>query len=271
MKIEILSDSFESTFLDLIRNSNDQLLASPFIKNNIAQLILDNKPKRSQISFLTNYKLTNFYRHSSDLDALRSFIKSRIEVRNYPRLHAKTFIFDHDNAIITSANLTLGGFKHNYECGVLIHDSNLTNQLRQDFLRIFRNKDESSQVNEKILALTESILSKVPKEKKFKFAKNEADIFQEAGYDPQLDLYDGGEDTIRNSLSGWRRDVFNAIADIPKSVFKLDEMYAFKDRFQESHPRNRNIEAKIRQQLQELRDLGLIEFMGNGYYRKLWR
>jgi type II restriction enzyme len=33
------------------------------------------------------------------------------------------------------------------------------------------------------------------------------------------------------------------------------------------HPQNRNIEAKIRQQLQMLRDHGLIEFLGNGRYR----
>jgi len=31
------------------------------------------------------------------------------------------------------------------------------------------------------------------------------------------------------------------------------------------------VEAKIRQQLQELRDLGLIEFIDRGVYRKLWK
>ncbi len=123
MRIEILSDSFEETFFDLIQKSKEQLLASPFIKNNIAQLILENRPKKSHIYFLTNYKLANFYRKSSDLEALRSFINNRIEVRNYPRLHAKTFIFDSNNAIITSANLTMGGLKHNYECGVFINNS----------------------------------------------------------------------------------------------------------------------------------------------------
>ncbi|MFA6309249.1 MAG: hypothetical protein WC677_05850 [Clostridia bacterium] len=32
-----------------------------------------------------------------------------------------------------------------------------------------------------------------------------------------------------------------------------------------------NIEAKIRQQLQLLRDLGLVKFEGNGVYKKLWK
>lgn len=38
----------------------------------------------------------------------------------------------------------------------------------------------------------------------------------------------------------------------------------------EQYRNNRNIEAKIRQQLQYLRDLGLVKFEGNGVYKKLW-
>ena len=39
----------------------------------------------------------------------------------------------------------------------------------------------------------------------------------------------------------------------------------------EKHPSNQHIPDKIRQQLQQLRDLGLIEFLGNGRYKKLWK
>ena len=35
------------------------------------------------------------------------------------------------------------------------------------------------------------------------------------------------------------------------------------------NPQNHNVEAKIRQQLQILRDLGFIEFLGKGQYRKI--
>jgi len=35
------------------------------------------------------------------------------------------------------------------------------------------------------------------------------------------------------------------------------------------HIENKNIEAKIRQQLQFLRDKGFIEFLGRGKYRKV--
>lgn len=34
------------------------------------------------------------------------------------------------------------------------------------------------------------------------------------------------------------------------------------------HPNNNNIRAKIRQQLQQLRDRSIISFLGKGYYKK---
>ena len=45
-------------------------------------------------------------------------------------------------------------------------------------------------------------------------------------------------------------------------------MYSFVDQLKARHPRNNNVEAKIRQQLQFLRDKGLIEFISPGVYRK---
>jgi len=271
MKIEIITNPSTNIFLDLVRTSQEQLLASPFIKANVAKMILDNKPTEAKICLLTSYKLNSFYRNSSDLMALKSFIENRIDVRNYPALHAKTYIFDSQRAIITSANLTLGGLQNNYECGVLIHDANTAATLKSTFLQIFSDEEKASSVTEEILSTTEDILAKVPKEKRIKFEKSERDLFPAAEYEPQDDLYDGGIQTIANTLSGWRLDTFNVVSNIPANIFKLEQVYAYKEHLQELHPENRNVEAKIRQQLQELRDLGLMEFVDRGVYRKLWK
>jgi predicted transcriptional regulator len=40
--------------------------------------------------------------------------------------------------------------------------------------------------------------------------------------------------------------------------------------FLEKYPNNNTIRGSIRRNLQELRDLGLIKFLGNGKYKKLW-
>jgi hypothetical protein len=271
MKFEIIKNPSADIFLDLVRTSKEQLLASPFIKANVATMILDNKPTEARISLMTSYKLTSFYRNSSDLIALKSFIENKIEVRNYPLLHAKTYIFDSDRAIITSANLTLGGLQNNYECGVLIHDSNIVGRLKSDFLKIFADEQKVSVVTEKILSTTEDILAKVAQEKKITFEKSEKDLFPVVSYEPEDDLYDGGITTITKTLSGWRLDTFNVVSKIPTNIFKLEQVYAYEQHLRGLHPENRYIKAKIRQQLQELRDLGLIEFLGGAVYRKLWK
>jgi len=271
MNLQIITNPSTDIFLDLVKTSKEQLLASPFIKANVAKMILDNKPNKARISLLTNFKLTNFYRQSSDLTALRYFIENRIKVMNYPTLHAKTYIFDSEHAIITSANLTLGGLQNNYECGVLIDDINTASHLKSEFLQIFQDEEKSSAITEEIISTTEDILAKVPKEKKVKFEKSEKDLFPKEYYEPEDDLYDGGVQTIANTLSGWRLDIFNVVSKIPFNIFKLGQVYAYKQHLQELHPRNRFIEDKIRQQLQELRKLGLVEFLGGGVYRKLWK
>jgi hypothetical protein len=271
MKLEIVTNPATDIFLNLVRSSREQLLASPFIKANVATMILDNKPTEARMSLMTSFKLTNFYRNSSDLTALKYFIENKIEVRSYPMLHAKTYIFDSDHAIITSANLTLGGLRNNYECGVLIHDSNTVGRLKSDFLKIFTDKEKVSTITEEILSTTKDILAKVPKEKRVKFEKSEKDLFPAVSYEPEDDLYDGGITTITKTLSGWRLDTFKVVSEIPTNIFQLEQIYAYKQRLQKLHPKNRYIEDKIRQQLQELRDLGLIEFLGGGVYRKLWK
>jgi len=271
MRVEIITNPSTGIFLDLVRTSEEQLLASPFIKANVAQMILANKPPEAKIFLLTSYKLTNFYRNSSDLIALKYFIEGRIEVRNFPALHAKTYIFDSERAVITSANLTLGGLQSNYECGVLIQDRDTVTRLKCDFLQIFADEEKVSKVTAEIISISEDIIAKVPKEKRIKFEKSEKDLFPVVSYEPEDDLYDGGVRTIANTLSGWRLDTFNILSKIPTNIFKLEQVYAYQQHLRGLHPENRYIKAKIRQQLQELRDLGLIEFLGGAVYRKLWK
>ncbi|MEE0434644.1 MAG: DpnI domain-containing protein [Peptococcaceae bacterium] len=67
----------------------------------------------------------------------------------------------------------------------------------------------------------------------------------------------------------WLMDVLWCIDKISSSVFELKEVYAFENELKIRHPQNNNIQAKLRQQLQYLRDKGYIEFLGGGKYRKL--
>ena len=68
---------------------------------------------------------------------------------------------------------------------------------------------------------------------------------------------------------GWTDDVWAIVQSLPR-LFRLEDVYRHKRQLEAKHPDNRHIEAKIRQQLQLLRDERKIEFTDNrGSYRKL--
>lgn len=68
---------------------------------------------------------------------------------------------------------------------------------------------------------------------------------------------------------GWLVDIMYCVGLIPKSEFTLDDMYRFENLLQARHPQNNFVKDKIRQQLQLLRDKGIIEFVTRGVYRKI--
>ena len=67
---------------------------------------------------------------------------------------------------------------------------------------------------------------------------------------------------------GWLIEVLKCVELVGRRDFTLDDVYAQEDRLQRLYPANRHIRPKIRQQLQVLRDQGLIEFVGGGRYRR---
>lgn len=68
---------------------------------------------------------------------------------------------------------------------------------------------------------------------------------------------------------GWLMDILKCVNSFSSEEFSLTDMYQFENYLFEKHPENNNIRPKIRQQLQLLRDKGVIEFLGMGRYRKV--
>jgi len=65
---------------------------------------------------------------------------------------------------------------------------------------------------------------------------------------------------------GWTLNVLNEVRALGKVKFTLEEVYRREFSLSLLYPNNHHIREKIRQQLQVLRDLGLIHFLGNGRY-----
>jgi len=66
---------------------------------------------------------------------------------------------------------------------------------------------------------------------------------------------------------GWTLDVMRCVEQLDKPEFTLAEMYRYENRLSGLHAKNRHVRAKIRQQLQVLRDAGYLEFAGRGSYK----
>lgn len=259
MTYTLLKNPVFNTFFEMVESTKESLfLCSPFIKNEITEHLIKKNPKNVKVDILTSFKLANFYRRSSDLEALRNFVQNNMTVKNLTSLHAKVYIFDKQKTIITSANLTNNGLRNNYEYGILINDPIQTQKVFEEFSTVFNSEDVSI-VTKNILDETDAILEKIPRYKPVKF-----DVADD-------DLFDAGTQYIEPSLAGWTLDIFRVLKEVSSETFSLNDVYKFRSHIQNLHPQNHHIDDKIRQQLQVLRDRGLVEFLGKGNYRKLWK
>ncbi len=73
----------------------------------------------------------------------------------------------------------------------------------------------------------------------------------------------------KGTSRGWILDMMNCVDSIQKESFTLNDIYQFENELKLKYPENNFIKDKIRQQLQLLRDKGLIEFKSRGSYKKI--
>lgn len=66
---------------------------------------------------------------------------------------------------------------------------------------------------------------------------------------------------------GWTLDVMRCVEQLGMSEFGLADIYGYEGRLSKLHANNRHVRAKIRQQLQVLRDAGYLDFVGRGKYQ----
>lgn len=270
--IRVLRSPWYSEFKSLVKGCDNRLrVATPFVKTAAVKALYSSKQSRVSVSFLNSIKLAHFVRKSSDIEALRLIVENGGLLRNVNRLHAKIYIFDDNKAIVTSSNLTNAGLKHNFEYGVFLDCEPAIGDLIKDFENL---KNEAGRnVSLDNIETVERIIDDVPLEKKTALPKLDfLDVDrnrQKINLD-DADVFDAGIESIRNNLTGWQGSVYDCLCKIPDQMFALDSIYSFVPYLSRIYPRNQNIEAKIRQILQQLRDVGLIEFFSPGIYRKLW-
>lgn len=110
------------------------------------------------------------------------------------------------------------------------------------------------------------LLNPIPEYGKIFVVKNSVELDHEYVHNKYLQV----EGLHLSSLEsrGWLMDVLQCV-DKLNDTFTLNEIYLFVDILQRKHPENNNVEAKIRQQLQFLRDKGILRFTNRGHYEKI--
>ena len=74
---------------------------------------------------------------------------------------------------------------------------------------------------------------------------------------------------LKPEQRGWTLDVLRCVEALPNAPFANDQIYAFEPELAKLYPGNRHIRDKIRQQLQVLRDRGLLRPVRRGVWQRI--
>ena len=139
--LSLLSGSWQPSFIHVVSCARDSLvISSPYITEEGVNLVLSNLHpsflEDGRLTVVTNLAPLNMIQGSTDPEAVLAFTRglNRTKIYHLPKLHAKVYICDQREAIVTSGNLTNGGLRLNLEYGVRISDPETVADIQTDIL-----------------------------------------------------------------------------------------------------------------------------------------
>jgi type II restriction enzyme len=245
------------------------VIGSPYVNDGI--LKLTNKVS-SQVNriLVTRTDLRDFAVRASNLESLCKLAKAGFTIRSLNSLHAKVYILD-DVALVTSANATFAGMGRNLECGLATSNKQMSDQLADSLLKGFGARRYPPQIKlEELKALHKSVAA-IRVSLPSAVVPPPEDLEHSADSLPTIEagITIANYETLLGGLSGWKRLTMRGILEISDEDFNMvDLLKVCQPAAAREYPRNNNVREKLRQQLQLLRDLGLVEFLGGGSYRR---
>lgn len=240
-------------------------VSSPYVGGYFSTLTSRLAPSVS-FTLLTRTLLTDFASGASDLEAVWKIAKRSGGILSLSSLHAKVYVIDGIRALVTSANATFSGMSRNRECGMEIRQSADVQQLSDLIQSGFGaspqpqrwTADELDKLREPVSTLRASLPNKVS-------LSHEA-----VEAPPKVELPRRQFDQLLKGLSGWLQLTLEGVSKIKEAVFSMQDVVdACAPLITARFPNNMHSREKLRQQMQRLRDLGLVLFLGNGRYERL--
>jgi len=241
------------------------IACSPYVGSRLRSLI-GIAPSHVRKTLVTRLNIRDFALRASSISIIRALADSGVEVYSLANLHAKVYVFDTAAALVTSANATQSGMQDNLELGVALGDPPTVAALADEVLAGFGGdaKPEAYDAAEigALEKLVERVEARIPPPVDIdRLAEEERAIIEVESTENLLDAF-----------AGWRRLTLAGVIAQHGDEFRLENLY--RDCIPQAareYPGNRYPKAKLRQQLQSLGDLGLLEFLGGGRYRKTFR
>jgi hypothetical protein len=201
---------------------------------------------------------------TEDIAAIATLAGRDVAVLGLDRLHAKVYVFDEQSALVTSANATFSGLRKNAECGIAVNDPKMAQDLavriRSGFAASPSPIPWSESRLRSLVPSVERLKSRLPTRTQIRVIEGE-----EA---ETLELPTNEAEELLPVTAGWTHLVFQRLLRFGRIEFTTDEAFrACVPEIARRFPQNGHPREKVRQQLQVLRDLGLVHFLAPGHYR----
>lgn len=241
------------------------LVASPFVNEGFLEIAQGVGEGVSRI-LITRTDLRYFALGGSSLKSLMELSRAGWVLHSLAGLHAKVYVFDSSSALVTSANATRAGLRQNLECGLAVTAVDIVDKLAlmlQDWLAAqeystARTLKDLESLSEPVDVIRRS-LRELPQPFMPRVPEGELITGQMVVDMPAL----------VKGFRGWKRLALEAVISMTNDTFTLDRIHRVCEPVARAkYPLNMNVRAKVRQQMQVLRDLGLLEFKGRGVYSR---
>ena len=242
------------------------LICSPYVNNGIIGLT-NHVPENVSRTLITKTDLRDFAGGSSNLNTLCTLAREGVAIRSLNNLHAKMYIFDETAALITSANATYSGLNRNLECGIGTEDGAVVRQLAESLLSGLGTGEPPCHVGVDELESLHIPLEAI----RATFPEHPREIPPQAGDAPiaEAEFSISDREALLGGFNGWQKLTLRGVLDMPEEGFGLQELLDICEPVAAvEYPDNHNVRPKLRQQLQLLRDLGLVEFISRGRYKR---
>ncbi|MDR1793246.1 MAG: phospholipase D-like domain-containing protein [Bacteroidales bacterium] len=137
--METLQKNWSSVLGNLFISAKSELtISTPFLSDDgvefLAKSISKDFKDKGFLRIITNLSPRNIQQRATNPFSFGRIYDTvnLVQLFHLPNLHAKVYIRDNKEAIITSGNLTAGGLYKNYEYGISVDDNEIVKNIKND-------------------------------------------------------------------------------------------------------------------------------------------